>query len=433
MIFLNHSDLTLLPSYCRPVMGFHFAVLVVLPLVLVVVLLAGVVVIGADRVRLEGRERGWPLVRLVAVAIDSADGFLERCYTRLGIWISSFVIGVALVFVVFLYVHGSKEPVSHGVCYAELSMAPFDVGKGNPFRYRIFAPLIGWALHLRGPLFVLVPWGFLVGFLALVNVWCNRKGRGSLLALSITLAMAFSPVTMHALVAPGWVDAVCYFLLGMALMNVRHTYVSCAFMAFAVMTHEVSIVLFPAWLMAVRRSDGLRGWWWFRPLFIFLFFMLPYLIYRWWVERHDGSALSVTDYINPQDIEVYLAVGPLASAFGIFGVFRLHWVLLAVPFFMLGLKDGRTRWALLLFVSTASLLLISFDTTRMLCWAFPVLVVGGGELGKRVGKGPAVLLVLMAWVLNFLIPPYTTTGAASIRLDSVLLHMEAGMNCHGLR
>jgi hypothetical protein len=350
--------------------------------------------------------------------LDRSDALLGQWYARMGTWAGSSLISAFLVLVVWLYVDGDTVPISGGVMYAELSQDPFAATDSNPLRFRILAPLIGWVLHLRGPLFVLVPWLFLLGFLSSVNVWCRREGAGPTLALSIMMAMAFSPVTMHSLVAPGWVDAVSYFMLGMALMNIRNTFVSCAFVALAVMTHEVSAFLIPAWLLAARRSDAERGWWVKRALLLVVM-LVPYVAYRWWVVQHDDIALSTTFYFSSANLKDCLGVGPVATAIGVFGVFRLHWLVLAVPIPMLGLRNARVRWALLLIASVALSLLIAYDTTRMFCWAFPVLVLGSVELGKCVGRKMAVALLMVAWILNFLIPPYTTTGAESYRLKGI--------------
>lgn len=235
--------------------------------------------------------------------------------------------------------------------------------------------------------------------------------------------MAFSPVTMHSLVAPGWVDAVSYFLLGMALMTVRNTFVSAAFVALAVLTHEVSAFMIPAWLLAGGRSDALGMRWSKRALLLALM-LVPYVAYRWWVIQQDEVALSTAYYFSVANLKDCLGVGPMASAVGIFGVFRLHWLVLAVPLFMLGLRNDRVRWALLLSASIAMSLVIAYDTTRMFCCAFPLLVLGAVELGKCVGRNRAVILLLAAWILNFLIPPYTTTVGVTYRLNGIRAFVE---------
>ena len=152
--------------------------------------------------------------------------------------------------------------------------------------------------------------------------------------------------------------------------------------------------------------------------------LLPYAVYRWWVIGHDGDTFTSAYYFSAKNLERCIAVGPLATAYGIFGVFRLHWLVLVVAFFMCGLRNGRVRLALLLMASVAMTLLIAFDTTRMFCWAFPVLILGALELGKSVGQKKTAALLLLAWTLNFLLPPYTTTGAESHRLDSIRTHVD---------
>lgn len=106
---------------------------------------------------------------MVNALFDRTDALLERWYASVGAWSGSLIIASFLVFVVWLYVDGGTEPISGGAMYAELSKGPFDTTDPNHVRNRIFAPLVGWVLHMRGPLFVLVPWLFLIGFLALVD------------------------------------------------------------------------------------------------------------------------------------------------------------------------------------------------------------------------------------------------------------------------
>ncbi|HQW06561.1 MAG: hypothetical protein IPH05_02315 [Flavobacteriales bacterium] len=356
---------------------------------------------------------------LITTLLDRTDALLERWYARVGLWPSSLIIAIALVLVAFIYVDGGTVPVSHGEGYAALSRDPFAQSVSNPFRFRILAPLIGWVLHLRGPLFILVPWFFLVGFVAMVNVWSRREGAWPSLALVIMLAMIFSPVIMHSLVAPGYIEVVSYFLLGMALMNVRSMLVSCACMALAVMTHESAIFLTPAWLLAAMSISGKSRRWWAKRLLLLAGMLLPYLAYRFWVVQVDEEALSAAYYFSYANLRSCVASGPLGTVVGIFAVFRLHWLVLAIPFFMLGLRNGNVRWALLLVASVGLTLVIAFDTTRMFCWTFPLLVLGSVELGKCVGRKMAVALLMVAWILNFLIPPYTTTGAESYRLKGI--------------
>lgn len=398
-------------------MDLQFVIQRVLPLAFFMAVVAVLVVRHTDG-RLAGKlPRTGPFVGRVVATLDEVDVLLERWYARMGVWGGSVVIALVLMFVVFHYVLGGTKTFSHGELYTALSNNPFDPNSSNALRTRILAPLIGWVFHLRGPLFVLVPWIFLVGLLALVNVWSRREGANPTLGLCLMLAIAFSPVTMHTLVGPGYIEAVSYFLVGMALLNVQNAVPACIYMALAVMAHEASAFLVPAWLMA-----GLRGMptkMWFRRIALLCMFLLPYAAYRWWVVQVDLGVYSTTFYFSAENVEACLDVGPLASVMGTFAVFRLHWVILLVPVFKNGLHDGRVQWALLLLISVGMTLLIAYDTTRMLCWTFPLLVIGGVELGKCVGRNRAVALFLTAAVLNFMITPYTTTAAVSYRLDSV--------------
>lgn len=360
---------------------------------------------------------------LLATCIERTNALLEGWYERLGSWMGSLVIAAVLVFVVHRYVEGGSVPISHGTYYAALSLDPFDTGIANPFRGRILAPLIGWVSGLRGTWFVLVPWGFLVGFLAQVNVWCLRHGAAPCHALTIVLAISFSPVTMHSLVGPGFVDAVSYFFLAAALMNLDRTMATCSFMALAIMTHEATAVLVPAWLLAAG-SGWSNGRIWVKRTLIVAFMLIPYALYRAWVDRVDPEVLSTLHYFSERNVRSCLDVGPGATLVGVFAVFRLHWLLLLMAFMIGGWKNSHLRWSLVVAASIGSTLFIAFDTTRMFCWTFPIMTLAGVDIARGLGRNAAVLLLLAAFLLNFLITPYTTTGGASYQLDGIRSYVQ---------
>ena len=352
------------------------------------------------------------------VWMDRSDAALATAYARLGAWMGSLIISLVLVFFVHRYVQGGSEPISHGSYYAALSTSPFDTDASNPFRGRILAPLVGWLMGLRGDWFVLVPWMFLVGLLAQVNVWCCRQGATPIHALVVVLAIAFSPVTMHALVGPGFVDAVSYFLLAAAFMNLDRTAVSCVFMASAIMTHEVSIVMVPAWLLATEGGWLERRVWLKRTLIVAVM-LIPFALYRLWVLQVDPGALSTAYYFSEGNLQSCRDVGPWATLVGVFAVFRLHWFVIAMAIIRGGWKSLHSRWSLVVVLSVGSTLFIAFDTTRMFCWAFPIMVLAGVDLARSIGRKGALVLLVAAWLLNFLVVPYTTTGGVSYRLNGI--------------
>jgi hypothetical protein len=355
--------------------------------------------------------------------IDRSDSVLEGWYGRMGSWMGSSVIALVLVFIVHRYVQGGFEPISHGAYYAALSQDPFDTVVENPFRGRILAPFIGWLTGMRGAWFVLIPWVFLVGFLAQVNVWCSRQGATPTHALAVVLAIGFSPITMHALVGPGFVDAVSYSLLAVAFMNLDRMAVTCGCMALAVMTHEATIVLIPAWFLAAG-GGWVVGKTWLKRVLIVAMMLLPYALYRSWVLRVDPGALSTAYYFSERNVQSCLEVGLWATLVGIFAVFRLHWLVVVIAFIMGGWKSLHFRWSFLVVVSIGSTLFIAFDTTRMFCWAFPVMALAGVDLAKHIGRKAAVLLLIGAWLLNFLVAPYTTTGGVSYRLNGIRSYVQ---------
>lgn len=404
-------------------MDVHLLLWVVLPLALVVALITWVALCD--------RELRWPrsvarndrAVRRVSALVAAVDVQLGRWHARIGPWRGSVLLALVLTLVAFVYVNGDVRMWSHGAIYAALSEAPFDPVVEVPLRNRILAPLIGWLLHLRGPLFVLVPWAFLVGFLAIVHQWCLRAGAFPVLALAGLLSLSFSPVVLHVLVAPGFVDVVAYFMIATALSTIHRPWTSTLFMALAIMTHEASSFVVLAWSLAsASRSSGWRSVG--RRGLMLLVCLLPYAAYRWWTAQHDPSLYSMAFYLSKENIAACLGVGPLAMMAGIFAVFRMHWVVLAVLMVKGGMRDQRLRWAMTLIAAMCFSLVLAYDTTRMFCWAYPILVVGVVSLGERVGQKKAALLILLAWLLNFVIPPYTTTAAVSYPLRHIKEFME---------
>lgn len=400
-------------------MDVHLLLVAVLPLALVVALITWVALCD--------REMRWPrsdrVVRRGSALIAEVDVQLGRWHARMGSWRGSVLLALVLSLGAFVYVNGDMRMWSHGAIYAALSEAPFDPDVEVPLRNRILAPVIGWLLHLRGPLFVLVPWSFLVGFLAIVHQWCLREGASPVLALAGSLSLSFSPVVLHTLVTPGSVDVVAYFMIAAALSLIHRPWISTFFMALAIMTHEASSFVVLAWLSASASRSS--GW---RPVghrgSMLLACLLPYVAYRWWTAQHDPTLYSMAFYLSEENIEACLAVGPLAMMAGIFAVFRLHWVVLAVLLVKGGMRDQRLRWSMMLIAAMCFSLILAYDTTRMFCWAYPVLVVGVVSLGERIGQKRAALLILLAWFLNFMIPPYTTTAAVSYPLRHIKEFME---------
>lgn len=357
--------------------------------------------------------------------VDRVDAVLDRWYAYTGVWLGSLLLALVLLAVAYLIINGSTDQVIHGAEFAALSEHPFDFDHPNRFRTRILVPLIGWIIQLKGEWFFLVPWSFLPAFLAVVNVWCRRTGTGSTLAAMVMMSLVFSPVVLHFLVAPGIPESAAYFMIGAALLMVRKSLLSCACMALAVMTHEAAAFLIPPWLLAAGWSNAWSRVGLGRVVGLGLM-LLPYLVYRWWIAQHDGAALTTAFYLNQRNVEACLSVGPLATIRGAFAVYRLHWLLLVVLFLIPGQRSPLMRWSALVVISVGLTLLVAYDTTRMLCWTFPILAVGAVELNERLGRERAVLLFLAAWVLNFLVPAYTTSGRGLYRLDRIRTYIGPG-------
>src|SRR5689334_17293925 len=102
---------------------------------------------------------------------------------RFGLFLSSLIVGLAMVGLAMMYVQPSFNLTFHGLGFSSLSENPFDFASHNPLQYRILAPLLGYVLFLRGKLFFILPLLFAVFLLSAVYFHYRKKEYGFVGAL----------------------------------------------------------------------------------------------------------------------------------------------------------------------------------------------------------------------------------------------------------
>ena len=329
----------------------------------------------------------------------------QRIVLDHGTALSSILLGSLLFVLAAIYIGPSFEPAFLGVYHAKLSNAPFDMDHPNWMRLRILAPLIGYILHLRGPLFFLVPWAFLLLFVIRVQHVGQRASGSWIHATLVASSVAFSCTTFIPFMAPGYVDAVAYFcVLFCFIPGVSHP-LAALFMALAVASHESALALLPAaihyrWMQKrdMRTPLVFLGW--------LLVFMLPYVCYRAWASASDPSTLQVSYYLTITNIRSQIR-GILPTLWGIFLAFRLYWII-PLAALVLSIRKGDHAQAVLILLIVAgsgSLLLVAYDTTRLMCMAYPAILLGSIQLIKSLPPMLTLRFGALLFALNFLITP----------------------------
>ncbi|MBK9762843.1 MAG: hypothetical protein IPO87_05645 [Flavobacteriales bacterium] len=317
----------------------------------------------------------------------------------------SILLGSLLFALAAIYIGPNYEPAFLGVYHAELSNAPFDMDQPNWMRLRILAPLIGYLVHLRGPLFFLVPWTFLLLFIIRIQLLGHRLTGSWIHATLLASTVAFSCTTFIPLMAPGYVDTVAYFCVLFCFIPGVSLPLAALFMAFALSSHESALALLPAailyrWMQKKELRTPLLflGW--------LMVFMLPYVCYRAWANSSDPSTLQVSYYLTITNIRSQIR-GFLPTLWGIFLAFRLYWIIpLAALVLSIRRKDHSQAILLVLIVAGAgSLLLVAYDTTRLMCMAFPAILLGSIQLIKTLPPMITLRSGALLFGMNFLITP----------------------------
>lgn len=330
--------------------------------------------------------------------------------------LSSILFGSLLFALAAIYIGPSYEPAFLGVYHAALSNAPFDVDQPNMVRLRILAPLIGYLVHLRGPLFFLVPWAFLLLFIIRVQ-HLGRTVSGSWIhGLLLASTMAFSCTTFLPFMAPGYIDTVTYFCVLFCFLPGVSSRTAALFMALAISSHESALALLPAALLyRWMQKRELRA-----PLVFLawlLVFVLPYLFYRAWANASDPSTLRVSYYLTITNIRSQIRdIAP--TLWGIFLAFRLYWIIPLVALLLSIRKRDHAQAILLTLIvcGAGSMILVAYDTTRLMCMAFPAVLLGSIQLIRSLPPMLTLRYGALLFALNFLIAPAMVTSETVFKI-----------------
>lgn len=346
--------------------------------------------------------------------------FLEKWEKRYGLLPAALLAACITLGAACLYVWPKTQPAYHGLDYSALSTHIFNLEFPSDQRFRVLSPLLGWLTGLKGDLFKIIPWIFQILFLGAVYFEFRRKGHGISLSLLATALMGFSCTTFIPLISPGYVDPATYCFAFLAFSRLDRPIHSAIFWGLALLNHESVLFILPGLILAFRmHHPSMKEV--FRYGAWILLASAPYFLYRMGVGQFSRVHFSTDFYFSRENIQdclrVTLPLAPLAA----FLAFRLFWFFPAYALIR-SWNNNRTSQSAFFLVSfgcVAGQLVIAYDSTRLFCLAFPLVLMGMDLLAREMGQRA---ITRKGWILfgfNLLILPAFTGRDQVFPLHSV--------------
>ena len=333
---------------------------------------------------------------------------LGNTESRFGLTISSGLVGLLFVTIAGIYITPHFTAAFHGYNYSLLSNSPFDFSSNNPLRFRILLPLLGYLLFLRGPLFVIVPILFLWLLFSAIYHNYRRKNYPGADALLFSSLVAFSCAGLIPIVAAGYTDSGTYLFLFLAFTMIKRTGWSALNFALGLFNHECSLFLLGPLLLYHYYSHQKDVPKTARFTMYIIFAVVLYGAYRYIVAQ-----LTSVEY----DWDYYFAnLGKVTnihrvwrSTFvGAFFAFKLLWLL---PMYALFLTFKAKEYLLALVITsiifcTFLQLLIAYDITRIMCLAFPAILLSAERLKREFPSEQFTRILFVLILANLFVPQF---------------------------
>jgi len=300
------------------------------------------------------------------------------------------------------------RPTYLGKSYAELAADPFHPAPDNPVALRILAPLLSYAVGLRGPYILWTNLITVAVFLAAVFLWFRSAGLGSWAALVGSSTLAFSTVVLTTLHYGGYPDTLTYLFVLLAFWASARPWLCGVLFFLALLNHEGAAFLAP-WLLVVlarRRPRDPRRW--LRASARIVATLGAFAVVRWLQSRaHPGAEFSLQYYLAPllEDPLTWFRESARFRGVGILSAFNLFWALPLVAAIIM-LRRGERVEALTLVLPiplALAQLLVAYDVTRVATLAFPSVLLGAAYLLKTNAYAAQWWIPALV-VANFFIP-----------------------------
>lgn len=340
---------------------------------------------------------------MIRALITKTNLFCLSIEKRWGLLLTSLIIGIVIIAFDMLYVTPSFESAYHGLQYSLLSNKPFDFEQSNPLRYRILPSLIGYITFLRGNLFFIIP--LIFAFILVTSIYYvyRKKKYDPLDSLLFSGLIGFSSTIYIQLQAAGYTDAVFYFFMFLSFAYIKRPVLSAIYFCLGILTHESCIFLLPGLILYSSYTNGTNKKQLFKYIGYLLVAIVPFLLYRMWI-----SSNVKVEY----DLNFYFSKNNLSFAFkkmidhiwaGGFYAFKLFWIF---PLFMFYKARNDKQFVMLIasiIICVFLQLLIAFDATRVVCLAFPAILIATEKMKTYYDAQQFTKFFLIVTILNFFI------------------------------
>jgi hypothetical protein len=298
------------------------------------------------------------------------------------------------VFAVAALVIGIQDTPDHlfGLDMLRLSVDPF---QNNLHAHRLLSPLLAHVLGLRGMSYKYFSWSALLLFFSLIYRE-QRKLFDTVESLLITALVSVTAVSYQTVSQPYSYDAMTLLLLLLAIIYSKRWFVFPIYAA-GLFNHELFVFFIPLLIIVRGRSLWRDAAW-------FALATLPYIGYRMFAASH--TVLTANYYFSPANLEkTYAHIAPVLIV-GVFQTFKLSWL------FILGgavvcwtkQKSGTLARIAVALAGPLATLVIAWDITRLLAFAFPALIFAMPVLRERFGRTIFRKALLYTLLVNSLIP-----------------------------
>ena len=342
---------------------------------------------------------------MIQKSIAFISNSLTRLESRFGLFPSSLILGSVFFIAAMMYVQPVFHVTFHGIGFSRLSENPFDFSRQEPLRYRILTPFAGYLLFLRGPNFFILP--LLVAWLfpGVVYFQYRKKNAEAIDAFFLSCFIAFSCVVLLPLVAPGYTDVVTWLFIFLAFARIGNILLSVIFFSLALLNHESSFVLLPAIILYCYQQNKIS---FIRILFFYTLACIPHLCYRYFVLTHSDTLYGLSFYFSKGNILFSMKNLFKYLPASVFYTFKLWWIfpLCCLAWAFLSKKYLQCLILILIIAGAFSLLIISYDYTRMLVIAFPAVLLSYQWMMKSFNAEKFRKFSFVLIVLNFFILQY---------------------------
>ena len=329
----------------------------------------------------------------------------------IGTTATSGILGLVALALAGIYVRPAVVAKHLGTWYVKMAADPLSSPE-YIVGHRILTPVISWALGLRGELMIITNLMFTVLLLGLVyhyfRVRFKNDPADALTALAI---ITFSMVTFSNIYYAGYTDALTYVIVFSMYRFRNNPWALYPLFLAGLLNRESILFLVPWYLFLVWQDRPSKARKILEPMVGFGAALLVYSVFRYWMMLLGDQYMGYDYYIVPvfKDLFYWIKQAYPYQGLGLFSVFKILWVIPALALHSMWRKKLRSGIAslLILAICTGAQLMIAFDSSRMWCMAFPVMII---SLEYLYRSNEYQLRHWIGWLLvgNLLVPQLYT-------------------------